>query len=184
MKNFFLIIFLFFFSLSVFSADQPRVEDIKIEGLQRVDPGLVFDNIPFEINDIISEINFSESIKLLYRTGQFKNITIELEENDIIIAVSEKPIISEIIFHGAETFQPDRLLEGISSLNVAAGLVFDEPNLSKVVKELSNQYLSKGKYSANVKSVVTPLQRNRVQIDIYVDEGSNSRIKEIKIMII
>jgi outer membrane protein insertion porin family len=182
MKNFFLIIFLFFFSLSVFSADQPRVEDIKIEGLQRVDPGLVFDNIPFEINDIISEINFSESIKLLYRTGQFKNITIELEENDIIIAVSEKPIISEIIFHGAETFQPDRLLEGISSLNVAAGLVFDEPNLSKVVKELSNQYLSKGKYSANVKSVVTPLQRNRVQIDIYVDEGSNSRIKEIKII--
>ena len=182
MKNLFLIFFLLFFSSSVFSVDQTRVEDIKIEGLQRVDPGLVFDNIPFEVNDVISEINFSQSIKLLYRTGQFKNITIELEGRDVIIAVSEKPIISEIIFHGAETFQPDRLLEGISSLNVAAGLVFDEPNLSKVKKELSNQYLSKGKYSVDIKSVVTPLQRNRVKVDIYVDEGSNSRIKEIKII--
>ena len=78
MKNLFLIFFLLFFSSSVFSVEQTRVEDIKIEGLQRVDPGLVFDNIPFEVNDVISEINFSQSIKLLYRTGQFKNITIEL----------------------------------------------------------------------------------------------------------
>jgi len=182
MKNLFLVFFLLLFSSSVFSEDGPRVEDIKVEGLQRIDPGLVFDNIPFEIGDIIAEINFSQSIKLLYRTGQFENITIELEGKDVIVAVSEKPVITEVIFHGVKSFQPDRLLEGIASLDVAAGLVFDEPNIRRVESELSNQYLSKGKYSIDIKAVATPLQRNRVKVDIYVDEGSNSRIKEIKII--
>ena len=177
-----LILILIFFNFSVYSADGQIVRDIKIEGLQRVDPGFVFDNIPFEIDDLIEEVNFSQAINLLYRTGQFKNISIELEGRDIIIVVSERPIISQINFHGTETFQPKRLVDGIASMNIASGLVLDKSVLKEVEKELINQYLSYGKYAASIKTIVTPLQRNRVDIDFYIDEGTNSRIKEIGIV--
>ncbi|MGE4596802.1 MAG: POTRA domain-containing protein, partial [Methylophilaceae bacterium] len=177
-----LILILIFFNFSVYSADGHIVRDIKIEGLQRVDPGFVFDNISFEIDDLIEEVNFSQAINLLYKTGQFKDISIELEGRDIIIVVSERPIISQIHFHGTETFQPKRLIDGIASMNIASGLVLDKSVLKKVEKELINQYLSYGKYSASIKTIVTPLQRNRVDIDFYIDEGTNSRIKEISIV--
>jgi len=180
MKKFLLLIIFLFSSFSLFSADKVRIEDIKIEGLQRVEPGLVFDNIPFEIDDFVEDVDFSKSIQLLYKTGQFKNITIELEGNDVIIVVNEKAIIAEINFHNTDTFQPDKLKEGIASYNVAEGLVLNLTELKKVEKELINNYLASGKYSASIQTKVTPLERNRVVIDFFVDEGTNSRIKEIK----
>ena len=88
-------------------AEDASISDIKVQGLKRVDPGLVFDNIPFEVDTPISEANFSEAIQLLYKTGQFKNISIDLEGNVVVIIVNEKPIISTITFHGADAMQPD-----------------------------------------------------------------------------
>ena len=177
-----LLFFLFFvFSISVHANDE-LISDIKVQGLQRVDPGLVFDNIPFEINTPINEANFSESIQLLYKTGQFKNINIELEGTVVVVIVNEKPLISKITFHGAEAIQPDKIKEGMLQMDVGEGLIFSETQLKNVTNEISKQYLNLGLYSATVKSKVTPQERNRVAIDFYVNEGSIARIKEVKII--
>ena len=85
------LILLLCVSLPVFAEDT-TISDIKVQGLNRVDPGLVFDNIPFEVDTPIKEANFSEAIQLLYKTGQFKNISIDLEGNVVVIIVNEKPI--------------------------------------------------------------------------------------------
>ena len=178
----FLISFLLLFSFYSHSQEEIKVSDIKIEGLQRIDPGLVFNNIPFEINDEISGINFSEVISLIYKTGQFKDVAVERVGSVIVISVSEKPIINEINFHGTETFQPERLKEGLAYLNIASGLTFDKADLNKAEQEIANQYLSNGKYTASIKSVVENLERNRVNINFYIEEGSVSRIKSIKLV--
>ena len=81
-------------SFSIFAAENLRVSDIKVEGLQRIDPGLIFNNIPFEIGDLIEDIDFSKSISLIYKTGQFKDVAIEREGQVIIISVRERPIIN------------------------------------------------------------------------------------------
>jgi len=182
MKNFLLIIFVVLINFAAHAIENLLISDIKIEGLQRTDPGLVFSNIPFELNDPINEVNVSETIKLLYKTGQFRDISIEQEGSKIIIIVNEKPVISELNFSGVKAFQDEKLKIGLSQMNFAAGLVFDKTDLKKVEQEIARQYLSLGKYTASVSAEAIPLERNRIQVNIYVEEGSISRIKEINVI--
>ena len=163
-------------------AEETTISDIKVQGLKRVDAGLVFDNIPFEVNSPINEANFSEAIQLLYKTGQFKNISIDLEGSVVIIIVNEKPLVSTITFHGADAIQPDKIKEGMLQMNFGEGLLFNETTLKRVSNEISKQYLNLGLYSATVKTKTTPQERNRVAIDFYINEGSTARIKEVKII--
>ena len=174
--------FLFLFISFTTNAESLTVSDIKVEGLQRIAPGLVFNNIPFEIDDPIDDINFSKSISLIYKTGQFKDVAIEREGSVIIISVSERPIINEINFYGTETFQPEALLQGLSLMNLASGLVFDKTVILRAEKELKGQYIANGKYTSSITSEVVPLERNRVDINFYVEEGRISRIKDISII--
>jgi outer membrane protein insertion porin family len=163
-------------------AEDTTISDIKVQGLKRVDPGLVFDNIPFEVDTPINEANFSEAIQLLYKTGQFKNISIDLEGSVVVIIVNEKPIISTITFHGADAMQPEKIKEGMLQMDVGEGLLFNETNLKRVQSEISKQYLNLGLYSSSIKAKVTPQERNRVAIDFYINEGGTARIKEVKII--
>jgi len=178
----FLLSFLLILTFNSYSQEDIRVSDIRVEGLQRIDPGLVFSNIPFEIDDDISSIDFSKTISLLYKTGQFKDVSVEREGSTIIISVSERPIIYEINYYGTEIFQPERLNEGLAFMNVATGLVFDKSDLVKAEQEIAKQYLSRGKYTARVVAEVVPLERNRVNINFYIEEGRISRIKSIDIV--
>ena len=163
-------------------AEDTTISDIKVQGLKRVDAGLVFDNIPFEVDTPLKEANFSEAIQLLYKTGQFKNISIDLEGSVVIIIVNEKPIVSTITFHGADAIQPEKIKEGMLQMNFGEGLLYNETTLKRVSNEISKQYLNLGLYSATVETKVTPQERNRVAIDFYINEGSTARIKEVKII--
>ena len=182
MKKLFLLLLLFASISLPISAEETYISDIKVQGLKRVDPGLVFDNIPFEVDTPINEANFSEAIQLLYKTGQFKNISIDLEGSVVVIIVNEKPIISSITFHGAEAIQPDKIKEGMLQMNLGEGLLFSEPQLKRVKNEISKQYLNLGLYSASIDTKVTPQERNRVAIDFYINEGSTARIKEVSLI--
>ena len=179
----FILFFLFFVSvISPTYGEDITISDIKIQGLKRVDPGLVFDNIPFEVNTPISEANFSEAIQLLFKTGQFKNISIDREGSVVVINVNEKPVISTITFYGADAIQPDKIKEGMLQMNFGEGLLFNETTLKRVSNEISKQYLNLGLYSATIKTETTPQERNRVAIDFYINEGTTARIKEVKII--
>jgi len=181
MKKITLTILFCILSISL-SFAETKISDIKVEGLQRVEPGLVFNNLPFEINDPIESINFSKAISILYKTGQFKDISIEKEGTVIIVSVRERPLIFEINFSGTEIFQPEALKAALNQMNITSGLVLDDSDLSKAEKEIESQYLSQGKYTATVKSEVEPLTNNRVNLNFMIDEGKISRIKEIRIV--
>jgi len=182
MKKIILIFLLIVSIILPVYAEDTLISDIKVQGLKRVDPGLVFDNIPFEVETPINEVNFSEAIQLLYKTGQFKNISIDLEGSVVIITVNEKPIISTITFYGADAIQPDKIKEGMLQMNFGEGLLFNETTLKRVSNEISKQYLNLGLYSATVETKITPQERNRVAINFYINEGSTARIKEVKII--
>jgi len=181
MRKILIVLFLIFYSFSLIKAGE-KISDIKVEGLQRLDAGLVFNNLPFEINDDFSSVNYSKAISLLYKTGQFKDISLEREGNTILVIVREKPLIFEINVYGTEMFQPENLKDALSQMGISSGLVLDETVLSKASKDIEDQYISQGKYVANVKTEIVPLTRNRVNVNIYVDEGKISRISEINII--
>jgi outer membrane protein insertion porin family len=181
MRKILIALFLIFCSFSLIKAGE-KISDIKVEGLQRLDAGLVFNNLPFEINDDIDNISYSSAINLLYSTGQFRDIVIEKEGTVILISLREKPLLFQLNFHGTEIFQPEALTAALNQMNITSGMVLDDSDLLKATKEIESQYLSQGKYNAKVSYVLTPLTNNRVNLDFYIDEGRISRVKEIKIV--
>ena len=157
------------------------VNDIKIKGLQRVEPGVIFDSIPFDIGDDVNNIDPSEIIKYIYKSGQFRDVSVEFDSGNLTVVVSEKPIIASIEFNGNKLIQEDKLREGIRQVNLYEGAVFDKQVLSNLEKDLSKSYNSMGRYNISVKATFRPLERNRVAIQVDIDEGTLTRISKISI---
>jgi outer membrane protein insertion porin family len=130
----------------------------------------------------MTEDKASEAIKSLYRTGFFKDVRVESDQNILLITVQERPSIADIQFSGNKMFQTDKLKESLKSIGLAEGQIFDKTKLVFMEQEIKKQYLSLGKYTANVKTSSSPLERNRVAIRFDIEEGIISRIKEINIV--
>ena len=177
-----LFISLLLLSIAAFAMDPFVIKDIKIEGLQRTEPGTVFNYLPVQVGDTMTEDKSSEAIKSLYRTGFFKDVRIEADQDILLITVQERPSIADIQFSGNKAFQSDKLKEGLKSMGLAEGQIYDKSRLEIAEQEIKKQYLAQGKYTAIVKTSASPLERNRVAIRFDIEEGIVSRIKEINVV--
>jgi outer membrane protein insertion porin family len=179
-KLLFLILFFFsLFHISLCSAE--TIKDIKVNGLQRVEPGVIFDSIPFEIGDDLNTVDTSQIIKYIYKSGQFRDVFVDFNDGVLLVTVSEKPIIASIEFNGNKLIQEDKLREGIKQVNLYEGAVFDKQVLSNLEKDLSKSYNAMGRYNVSVKANFKPLERNRVAVIVDIDEGSLTRVSKITI---
>ena len=177
-----LFISLLILSVAAFAMEPFVIKDIKIEGLQRTEPGTVFNYLPVQVGDTMTEDKSSEAIKSLYRTGFFKDVRIEADQNILLITVQERPSIADIQFSGNKAFQSDKLKEGMKGIGLAEGQIYDKSKLEFAEQEIKKQYLAQGKYTATVKTSASPLERNRVAIRFDIEEGIVSRIKEINVV--
>ena len=177
-----LFVSLLVLSIAAFAMEPFVIKDIKIEGLQRTEPGTVFNYLPVQLGDTMTEDKSSEAIKSLYRTGFFKDVRIETDQDILIVTVQERPSIADIQFSGNNAFQSDKLKEGLKGIGLAEGQIYDKSKLEFAEQEIKKQYLSRGKYTAIVKTSASPLERNRVSIRFDIEEGIVSRIKEINVV--
>ncbi|NOZ10969.1 MAG: outer membrane protein assembly factor BamA [Gammaproteobacteria bacterium] len=158
------------------------VKDIRVEGLQRVSPGTVFNYLPIKVGDRLDDVSSKEAIRVLFKTGFFKNVSLRRDMEVLVVVVEERPSISVIEVVGNKEFKDDILKDAMKRLGFTEGRVYDPSMLEKVEQELKSQYFSLGKYGAVIKTTVTPLERNRVGIVIEVAEGDKARIKQINIV--
>jgi outer membrane protein insertion porin family len=135
-----------------------------------------------QVGDTMTEDKSTEAIKSLYRTGFFKDVRIEADQNILLITVQERPSIADIQFSGNKAFQSDKLKEGMKGIGLAEGQIYDKSKLEFAEQEIKKQYLAQGKYTATVKTSASPLERNRVAIRFDIEEGIVSRIKEINVV--
>ncbi len=177
-----LFISLLLLSIAAFAMDPFVIKDMNIEGLQRTEPGTVFNYLPVQVGDTMTEDKSSEAIKSLYRTGFFKDVRIEADQDILLITVQERPSIADIQFSGNKAFQSDKLKEGMKGIGLAEGQIYDKSKLEFAEQEIKKQYLAQGKYTATVKTSASPLERNRVAIRFDIEEGIVSRIKEINVV--
>ena len=177
-----LFISLLTLSIAAFAIEPFIIKDIKIEGLQRTEPGAVFNYLPVQVGDTMTEDKASEAIKSLYRTGFFKDVRVESDQNILLITVQERPSIADLQFSGNKAFQSDKLKEGMKAIGLAEGQIYDKSKLEFAEQEIKKQYLAQGKYTATVKTSASPLERNRVAIRFDIEEGIVSRIKEINVV--
>lgn len=158
------------------------VKDIRVDGLQRISPGTVFNYLPVKIGQQIESDETGEIIRALYKTGFFKDVKLERQGDVLIVFVTERPAIAKIEIQGNKSLETDPLLLALKDIGLAEGRVFNRSVLDKIEQELQRQYFNLGKYAVKLSSTVTPLERNRVAINIDISEGGTARIKKINII--
>ncbi len=158
------------------------VKDIRVEGLQRTEPGTIFNYLPVEVGDVMNDQKATRAIKSLYGTGFFKDVRIEADGNVLLVTVQERSAIAKIEFSGNRSFPSDKMMEGLKQIGISEGLIFDKSELDRAEQEIKRQYLSTGKYGATVKTVVSPLERNRVAVRFEIEEGQVAKIRDINIV--
>jgi len=159
-----------------------EVSDIRLEGLQRISIGTVFNYLPVRIGDVMDEERSVVSIQDLFKTGFFEDVHLARDENVLVVTVVERPAISEINFSGNKDIDSDQLIEGLKQIGLSKGRTFDLSLLDKVEQELQRQYFARGKYGVKIDSKVVELERNRVDVEIEVSEGSVASIAKINIV--
>ncbi len=158
------------------------VSDIRVEGLQRISPGSVFAALPINVGDRVGGDNVQHAIRNLFRTGNFDDIRIAHEGNVLVVQVQERPSISEIQIEGNKAIKTEALTEGLGSAGLAEGQVFKRSTLEAMRQELLRQYVAQGRYDANIQTEVIAEPRNRVKVQVNIDEGTPARIKHIAVV--
>ena len=161
------------------SAQEFVVRDIRVEGVQRTEAGTVFSYLPIRVGDRFDPERGTQAIRALYASGLFKDVRLEVDGDVLVVIVDERPAISAIDLSGVTEFEKDQVLKSLRDVGLAEGRIFDRSLLERAEQELRRQYLSRGLYGVEVKSTVTPIERNRVNVSIAAIEGEISRIRSI-----
>ena len=158
------------------------VKDIRVEGLQRTEPGTVFSYLPVKVGETMNEEKAQQALRALFATGFFRDVRLEAEGDVLVILVEERPAVAQIDLVGIKEFETAAVKRILRDAGLAEGRTFDRSILDFAEQELKRQYLSRGRYSAEVQTTVTPLERNRVGISLSVNEGDVAKIRSINIV--
>lgn len=164
-------------------AVQPfTIQDIRVEGLQRTDPGTVFAALPFRIGDTYNDDKGAIALRSLFATGLFKDVRIEIDGRVVVMIVDERAVIASIAFVGLKEFEQEPLTKSLKEAGIGEGLPFDRALIDRAEQEIKRQYLSRSLYGAEVVTTVTPIERNRVNVTFTMTEGDAARIRDIRIV--
>lgn len=158
------------------------LQDIRVEGLQRTDPGTVFAALPFRIGDTYTDDKAAAALRALFATGLFSDVRIVIEGQAAVVIVDERPVIANVNFAGLKEFEKDVLLKSLKDAGIGEGLPFDKALVDRAEQEIKRQYLARSLYGAEVVTTITPIERNRVNVTFTMSEGDAARIRDIRII--
>ncbi len=158
------------------------VQDIRIEGLQRIEPGTVFAYLPIRQGDTFTDDKATEALRALYATGFFNDVKITTEGSVVVVQVAERKAIGSIDFSGVHEFDRDALTKALRSVGLSQGRYYDKALVDRAEQELKRQYLTRGYYAAEVTTTVTPIDGSRVSLFFSVAEGPSAKIRQINLI--
>ncbi len=162
-------------------AEEFTVRDIRVQGIQRISAGTVFAELPVTVGDRIDETQSASLISALYRTGFFDDVAVVRQQDVLVITVRERPGVADITLLGNKDIPDEQLIAGLGQAGIAVGQVFDRHLLDRLTQELTEQYQALGKLGARINTEIKELEDNQVNIEITIDEGEISKIREFKI---
>jgi len=159
-----------------------RVQDIKLEGIQHVKPGIVFHNFPITTGNVVNQQALSAAVKKLYRSGYFQNIEVARDGNVLTLKLVERPAISKIRIKGNKIIKTPALKEGLEQAGLKEGVVFKRSSIDFIKAELQTVYASQGRYNAKIDTEIEPLSGNRIAVNVDIKEGKVALINHINII--
>lgn len=169
-------------STSAYGFEPFVIKDIRLEGLQRISAGTVFNYLPVKIGDQVNSELSSQAIRALYKTGFFKDVRLEQEGDALVVFVAERPAIADVSIEGNSEIPTEQLEESLKQIGLTRGKVLDRSLLDKIEQELERQYYSLGKYGVKIDTETTPLERNRVKVSIKIAEGEDAKVYAVNIV--
>ncbi len=169
-------------SLHAQSFEPFTIGDIRVDGLQRISAGTVFTYMPLERGDQVDQAAAARAIRALFRTGFFNDIKLDRQGDILVVTVTERPAINKITLIGNKDIKTEELTRNLKEIGLAEGETFDRLQLDRVVQELTRAYNNRGKYNVSIQPSISPLDRNRVDIQIDIKEGRAAKIRHINIV--
>ncbi|MEX2124148.1 MAG: outer membrane protein assembly factor BamA [Woeseia sp.] len=163
-------------------ADEFIVRDMRVEGLQRISEGTVFNYLPINVGDTVDNLRIQEAIRSLYAQGLFDDIEMRRDGNALVIAVKERPSIEDFTIEGNKDIKTEDLMDSLRNVGLARGRTFDRSVLDNVQQFLREQYYDRGKYAVVVDANVEERPNNTVRIGINVKEGDRAKIRQVNIV--
>ncbi len=168
--------------LPAWAVDPFTVADIRVEGLQRVEPGTVFASMPVRVGDTYTDDKGAAAIRSLFALGLFKDVRLETQGDVLLVVVEERPTVAGLEFIGLKEFDKDVLIKALKEVGLSDGRPYDKALADKAEQELKRQYIGRSLYGAEVVTTATPVDRNRVNLSFTITEGSPAKIKEFQIV--
>jgi outer membrane protein insertion porin family len=158
------------------------VGDIRVEGLQRISEGTVFNYLPVNIGDHLDGQRIGEAMRALYATGFFRDVELRRDGNTLLVVVIERPSIAKFELKGNKDIKTEDLQKSLRNVGLATGKTFDRSVLDEVKQYLTDQYFSRGKYAVRIDTKVTELPGNKVDIVVDIKEGKRAKIESINLV--
>ncbi len=162
-------------------ADSFILNDVQVSGLERVAAGTVLSNVPVQVGEKFDDRMTANLVRSLYKTGFFEDVKVSRRGNVLLVKVKERAAVGDITVSGNKAIETKTLLQAMRQAGVAKGRPLDKAALNRIQQEIKQQYLSQGKYAADVVTNVEKLPRNRVAVKVNINEGASARIKRVKI---
>ena len=156
------------------------IQDIRVEGLQRTEPATVFNYLPVKVGDTFTDAQGEEIIKNLYATGFFDDVRVETLGNQVLLTVVERPVISSLSVTGGKTLSNDAIRKNLDAFGLGQSRSFNQATLNQAIAGLQQEYRNRGKNSVSITPEITRLERNRVAVDVKIDEGPTTTITDIE----
>ncbi len=164
------------------AVDPFNVRDIRVEGLQRVEPGTVFASLPVRVGDQYTGDKGAAAIRALFALGLFKDVRLEVDGDVLVVIVEERPTVADVNFVGLREFDKDLIKKSLRDIGLTEGRPYDQALADAAEQELKRQYVNRSLYGAEVVTTVTPIERNRVNLTFNITEGEVAKIRDIRIV--
>ena len=152
------------------------IKEIRVEGMQRIEPETVRSYMRVNPGDRFDPIRLDKSLKNLFSTGLFADVTLRREGDALIVSVVENPIINRIAFEGNDRLDDDTLS---SEVTLRPRVVFTRTKAQQDTQRLLEIYRRSGRYAATVEPKVIQLPQNRVDLVFEINEGPLTRIESV-----
>ena len=159
------------------------VTGIRVEGLQRITEGTVFNQLPVNIGDVVTPQRLREALRALNDTGFFRDVELRREEPGVlIVVVQERPSIRDFKITGNKEVKSEDLTKSLRNVGLDRGKILNRSTLEDVRQFLVDQYFSRGRYGVQVDAKVEDVAGNLVDVHLDIDEGKRARIRQINIV--
>ncbi|MEP6146829.1 MAG: POTRA domain-containing protein, partial [Nisaea sp.] len=162
--------------MSPAAAQTMQIDEIEVVGTQRVDPETVRSYMTVKVGDTVDAVMLDRSLKALFGTGLFADVSIRPAGRRITVTVVENPVINRIAFEGNKRIKDDELGREVE---LQPRRVFTRTRVQQDVQRILDVYRLSGRFAATVEPKVIQLEQNRVDLVFEIDEGPLTRIRSI-----